>query len=86
MPGMNISNHKVSANSIIQNIEFVAGKMTLLLRDGKSFQIPLAKHPKLASASILELNDWQISAAGKGVYWPQIDEDLSIAGLLRDIN
>jgi len=86
MRGMNISDHKLGNNSILKDIEFVAGKMTIILRDGNSFQISLSKYPKLASANISELQQWEVSAAGKGIYWSEIDEDLSISGLIRDAN
>lgn len=53
------------------------------LRDGRTISAPLSWFPKLASASPADRSRWEPSAAGHGVHWPHIDEDLSIAGLLR---
>jgi len=40
---------------------------------------------KLSRASEAERNNFQISPSGYGIYWPLIDEDLSIHGLLHDL-
>lgn len=53
------------------------------LRDGRWISAPLAWFPRLVSASAAQRANWQLAAAGHGIHWPDIDEDLSVAGLLR---
>lgn len=53
------------------------------LADGRRITVPLAWFPRLVAASAAERADWQASAAGHGIHWPAIDEDISIEGLLR---
>jgi hypothetical protein len=53
------------------------------LRDGRTVSAPLAWFPRLAKADPKERQTWEPCAAGLGIHWPLIDEDLSIEGLLR---
>lgn len=57
--------------------------LIVALRDGREVKVPLAWFPRLVSASARERAAWEPSAAGHGIHWPLIDEDLSVAGLLR---
>ena len=51
--------------------------------DGQSYEFKLsALSEKLANASDIEKNKYEISPSGYGIHWPLIDEDLSIDGLL----
>jgi len=51
--------------------------------DGQSYEFKLsALSEKLANASDIEKNEYEISPSGYGIHWPLIDEDLSIDGLL----
>ncbi len=52
------------------------------LRDGREIRAPFGWFPRLQSATEDERSVWEVSAAGHGIHWPSIDEDLSIAGLL----
>ncbi len=53
------------------------------LRDGRTITAPLAWFPRLAAATPAQRKAWEPAAAGYGIHWPEIDEDLSVAGLLR---
>jgi hypothetical protein len=57
--------------------------LTVDLRDGRTIMAPLAWFPRLLAASPEQRRDWRISAAGYGIHWPAIDEDISVHGLLR---
>ncbi len=57
--------------------------LIVTLRDGRSISAPLAWFPRLAKATPADRAIWELSAAGYGVHWPNIDEDLSVAGLLK---
>jgi len=53
------------------------------LADGRTITVPLAWYPRLLHATPQQRNNWQPSAAGYGIHWPDLDEDLSTEGLLR---
>jgi hypothetical protein len=53
------------------------------LADGRSISVPLAWYPLLLHATPRERDNWEIAGAGFGIHWPDIDEDLSVEGLLR---
>jgi len=44
--------------------------------------VPLDWYPRLAQATTKERNKWRLIARGRGIHWPAIDEDISVAGLL----
>lgn len=57
--------------------------LEVVLRDGRTVTAPLSWFPKLAGAEPQARRVWVASAAGMGIHWPLIDEDLGIEGLLR---
>src|SRR5712691_3779409 len=52
------------------------------LEDGRSVSIPIGWYPRLAQATDSERGNFQISGAGYGVHWPDLDEDIGVEGLL----
>ena len=53
------------------------------LADGRTITVPLAWFPRLLHATPEQRNHWQIAGGGFGIHWPDVDEDLSVQGLLR---
>ncbi|MFK0242818.1 DUF2442 domain-containing protein [Microbacterium sp. NPDC090281] len=53
------------------------------MKDGRTISVPLDWFPRLVDASPDERADWRLIGAGEGIHWPQLDEDVSIAALLR---
>jgi len=67
----------------IKAITFTAEDLVIAV-DGATHVIKLRKaSQRLAAASEVERNVYQISPSGYGIHWPLIDEDLSVDGLLR---
>ena len=52
------------------------------LVDGRTITAPLVWFPILTKASKTQLNNWEILGNGEGIHWPDVDEDLSVKGLL----
>jgi hypothetical protein len=52
------------------------------LADGRTIAAPLAWYPRLAHATAAERNSWRLIAQGRGIHWPALDEDISVANLL----
>jgi hypothetical protein len=67
----------------ITNVQVGEHTLSVDLADGRTISVPLAWFPRLLHASAAERSAWQISSGGFGIHWPEIDEDLSSAGLLR---
>ncbi|MCT7952368.1 DUF2442 domain-containing protein [Ancylothrix sp. C2] len=53
------------------------------IMDGRIITVPLAWFPRLLKATPEQLEKWQICGGGYGIHWQEIDEDISIEGLLR---
>jgi hypothetical protein len=67
----------------VANVRVTDSSLSVELRDGREISAPLSWFPRLAAASTRERDAWELSAAGHGIHWPLIDEDLSIEGLLQ---
>jgi hypothetical protein len=73
----------INADERVETVEFSEGYLVVGLRDGRRISVPLAWYPRLATASAAERAHWEICGGGYGIHWPDLDEDLSTAGLLR---
>jgi hypothetical protein len=67
----------------VEGVSVTDDSLQVTLRDGRTISAPLAWFPKLARANPKERAAWEPAAAGLGIHWPLIDEDLSVEGLLR---
>ncbi len=56
--------------------------MSVDLSDGRSISVPIAWFPRLLHASGQERNNWRLIGKGRGIHWEDLDEDISIEGLL----
>lgn len=52
------------------------------LEDGRTIAVPIGWYPRLAYGTPEERSNWQISGAGYGIHWPDLDEDIGVEGLL----
>ena len=57
--------------------------MTVVLEDGNQIPVPIRAFPRLRNASPEQLNGWRFVGRGRGISWPDLDEDLSVEGLYR---
>lgn len=73
----------IKADSRVEDVTFTATSLRVLLKDGREIAAPLDWFPRLKDASPSDRADWEPCAAGHGIHWPKIDEDLSVEGLLR---
>lgn len=56
--------------------------LTVELSDGRAIAVPLAWFPRLLHGSKEERGNWRLIGKGSGIHWPDLDEDISIEGLL----
>lgn len=52
------------------------------LEDGRTVSVPIGWYPRLAHGTAAERANLQVSGAGYGVHWPDLDEDIGVEGLL----
>jgi hypothetical protein len=78
-----VSISAVEIDPRVEAVEIEGGRLEVTLRDGRRISAPLSWFPALAGATPEARRVWEPCAAGLGIHWPLIDEDLSVAGLLR---
>ena len=60
-------------------------ELSVVLADGRRVSVPLTWFPRLLHATPAQRQRFELLGDGEGIHWPDIDEDLSIAGLLRGV-
>ena len=73
----------VATDERVVGVKVDEDTLTVALMDGRAISVPLAWYPRLLHASPEQRLNWQIAGAGYGIHWPDVDEDLSVEGLLR---
>lgn len=63
-------------------IKFTDSDLIVELLDGRKISAPLVWFPRLSQATQKQLAKWELLGDGEGIHWPDIDEDLSVIGLL----
>jgi hypothetical protein len=64
---------------------FDSDNLWVLLADGRQLSVPLAYFPRLLKANEEQRQAYIISGGGSGLHWEDIDEDISVDGLLRGV-
>ncbi len=78
---MSVSTLEVSVPAA-ETIAVSADTLTAELSDGRTISVPLDWYPRLTHATPEERDNWRLIADGEGIHWPDLDEDLSVEGLL----
>ena len=66
-----------------RDVQFTSDEMIVALGDGRKIVVPLEWFPRLLQASSTQRNNWWLIGEGQGIHWPDIDEDVSVEGLLH---
>jgi len=78
-----MTNNKPRSQDRPVEVRVELGMLRVTLADGREIATPLAWYPGLLNASPEALADVRFTVAG--IHWPQLDEDLSVAGMLNGI-
>ena len=78
-----MSSSSPSSDPRAKEITITEDELIVLLADGRRIAAPLAWFPRLLRATPEERQRFEILGDGTGIHWPDVDEDLSVAGLLR---
>jgi hypothetical protein len=68
--------------ALATRVEVSEDTLSVELADGRTIAVPLAWYPGLAHAPAEERGSWRLIGGGRGIHWPAIDEDISVANLL----
>ncbi len=77
---MSSSVETVSAAAVHVDVDDTS--LTVQLSDGRTIVAPVAWFPRLSRASPAERSNWRFIGKGHGIHWPDLDEDISVDGLL----
>lgn len=72
-----------SGDPRVADVSVTDDELVVALRDGRRLAVPLAWFPRLLRATPRQRSNYEILGAGIGIRWPELDEDLSVEGLLR---
>jgi hypothetical protein len=78
-----MSSFAVETNPRAVSLTATSDELIVRLADGRVVSVPLVWFPKLFQASEQERSNFRIVGDGEYITWPELDEDLSVAGFLR---
>lgn len=76
----------VPATALAKTVKFDAHAMHVSLTDGRILSVPLDWFPILRNATAKQRMRYEIGGGGIGIHWPELDEDLSMAGLMAGVD
>jgi len=65
------------------DVKVTKEELIIYLEDGRTLSAPLEWFPRLRDAGMQELTKWELIGGGIGIHWEELDEDLSVKGLLE---
>ena len=76
----------VPTTALAKQVDFDDVTMRVTFTDGRVLQVPLHWFPLLRDATPQQRANCEIGGGGVSLHWPDIDEDLSIAGLMAGVD
>jgi len=78
-----MSSLQVDADALLaQAVSVTEDNIVVDLSDGRTLSVPLAWYPRLLHGTPKERNNWRLIGRGDGIHWPELDEDISVSGLI----
>jgi hypothetical protein len=68
--------------AMAQQVTVTDDALIVDLIDGRTVSVPVSWYPRLAHGTPAERSNWRLLGRGEGIHWPDLDEDISVAGLL----
>jgi hypothetical protein len=79
--GMTISAVEIEVPYAV-DVRVTRDTLSVDLADGRTISVPLGWYPRLEHAIPQERNNWRLIGKGRGIHWQDIDEDVSVEGLV----
>lgn len=64
------------------NVLVTEDTLSVELSDGRTISVPLQWYPRLVHGTSEERSKWRLIGRGQGIHWEDLDEDISVEGLL----
>ncbi|MBM4386438.1 MAG: DUF2442 domain-containing protein [Deltaproteobacteria bacterium] len=64
------------------NVKVTGDTLFVDLSDGRSIAVPIGWYPRLAHGTPKERGNWRLIGGGNGIHWEELDEDISVEGLI----
>lgn len=74
-----------SSDPRIQDVRVTADEIVAHLADGRVISVPLAWSWRLVEATPKQRSNFRLIGTGQGVHWPDVDEDISVEGMLHGV-
>lgn len=79
---MSTSRPERATRILARNVRVAADAFTVELSDGRALSVPYAWYPRLQHGRPEDRENWELIGDGDGIHWPELDEDISVEGLL----
>ena len=66
----------------VSDVVITDDSLTIVLNDGRSVSAPLEWYPRLLHGTSEERKNWRLVGDAEGIHWPDLDEDISVEGLI----
>jgi hypothetical protein len=76
----------VPATALAKALKFDKDMMHVIFMDGRILSVPLMWFPRLRTATPKQRKSYEIAGGGISLHWPELDEDLSLAGLMAGVD
>jgi hypothetical protein len=80
--GANTSAPRPWIEGLAVDVRFSRDALVVTLADGRELSAPLERFPRLRTASAKQRGKWRLIGGGVGIHWSDVDEDISVEGLL----
>ena len=77
---------KKASGFIAVKVYFEKKLLYIVLADGREIRVPLELYPRLRNANSPQRKNYQSIGHGTGTHWPDVDEDLSVEGIVLGIS
>jgi Protein of unknown function (DUF2442) len=74
-----------SSEPRIQHVEVTEDEIVARLTDGRVISVPLAWSWRLSDATPQQRAHFRLIGSGQGIHWPDVDEDISVEGMLHGV-
>lgn len=75
-------NERTLRDERASDVRFADDQLIVDLRDGRTISTPIIWYPRLRGATDAQRANWRLNGSGHGIHWPDVDEDLSVEGML----
>jgi hypothetical protein len=72
----------LEADPLASDVHVTDHAVHVVLQGGREISAPLAWYPRLRDAAPAARDNWRLIGRGEGIHWPDVDEDISVMGLL----